>query len=91
MKLATQSKHLDWLIITVVGYDNLDDWKPGDPDRYYVTGTATLPLGDAGATYSTDQPQIVRTDHFTDERLARRYHGEATAKLQQMINKLKTD
>jgi hypothetical protein len=39
--------------------------------------------------YSSDKPQIVDTDHFTDERLAARYHGEATSRLWQVIELLK--
>jgi hypothetical protein len=40
--------------------------------------------------YSSDQPQTVDTRHFTDKHLAGRYHAEATAQLQVLIDGLKT-
>lgn len=91
MHRATDSKHPDWLISTVVGFNNPADWKPGDLDRFCVRGIAPLPLGDARGTYTTEEALVVTTNHFTDERLALRYHGEATAKLQQIINKLRVE
>lgn len=88
MKQSTTSNHIDWEIRTVVGIDNPDDWEPGNPDRFYVRGIAEVrPDGDRFG-YTSNEPLIVTTEHFDDERLARRYHGEATIKLQEMINRL---
>lgn len=89
MKRSTTSTHLEWDIRTVVGIDNPDDWKPGDPDRYFVRGIATL-LPDADRfNYADDQPQIVDGAHFTDESLADGQHAAATRALQQLLNGLK--
>lgn len=89
MKYSTDSTHLDWNIRTVVGIDNPEDWKPGDPDRYFVRGIAEFDQGGDRFGYSSIDAQTVDTDHFTDERLAARYHGEATSRLWQAIELLK--
>lgn len=86
MKQATESRHMDWELRTVVGIDNPDGWKPGDPDRYLVRGIAELAHDGDRFKYSSDQPQLFDTEHFTDAGLARRHHGEATMKLQALIN-----
>lgn len=88
MKQSTETTHLDWEIRTVVGIDNPDDWKPGDADRLFVRGIATLRADGDRFGYSSDRPQTFDTEHFTDERLAPRYHGEATMQLKQAINRL---
>ncbi|GEM_PF-5329979 len=89
MKQATTTTHLDWEIHTVVGIDNPDDWKLGDPDRYFVRGIATL-LPDADRfNYTDDEPQIVDGDHFTDESLAEGQHAAATQALLRLINGLR--
>ena len=89
MKIATQSSHLGWEIRTTVGIDNPDNWKHGDPDRYFVCGIAELAPNADRFDYSSDQPQTFSTPHFTDERMAARFHGEATSRLWQMIELLK--
>lgn len=89
MKQSTESEHLDWDIRTVVGIDNPGDWKPGDPDRFFVRGIAEVSADGDRFNYSSDKPLTVTTEHFTDERLARRYHGEATAALWKLIEGLK--
>lgn len=89
MKHSTESRHLDWNIRTVVAIDNPADSKPGDPDRYFVRGIAEIAHDGDRFGYTSDQAQTVDTDHFTDERLAARYHGEATSRLWQAIELLK--
>jgi hypothetical protein len=88
MKQSTESRHLDWELRTVVGIDNPDDWKPGDPDRYFVRGIATLAHDGDKFGYSSEDPISLDGAHFTDPSLARRYHGEATMRLQELINGL---
>lgn len=89
MKRSTESRHLDWNIRTVVGIDNPDDWTRGDPDRYFVRGLAEIAHDGDRFSYSSDKAISVDTPHFTDERLAARYHGEATAQLWKLIDGLK--
>lgn len=88
MKYATDSRHLDWVIRTVVAVDNPDDWKSGDSDCYYVSGIAEIAADGDRFAYTSLQPQTYNTDHFTDERRAARYHGEATAQLWKAIELL---
>ena len=88
MERAKTCEFMDWEIRTIVGFDNPDDWKPGDPDRYFVRGVAELrPDGDRFA-YTNIEPQVYSTGHFADPRLAARYHGETRLALEQAISRL---
>lgn len=89
MKQSTESRHLDWNIRTVVAIDNPDDWKPGDPDRYFVRGIAEIARDGDRFNYTSDQAQIVDTAYFTDLRMTGRHHGEATSRLWQAIELLR--
>lgn len=76
-----------WDIHTGRGIDNPDDWKPGDPDRYIVRGYAVWPpLAKGADDWTSIEPVLAESEHFTDERLARRYHAEVAVKLQQLID-----
>lgn len=89
MKLSTESRYMDWEIRTVVGIDNPDDWRPGDPDRYLVRGIAELAHDGDRFAYSSDKAQVFDTEHFTDANLARRYHGEAAMRLEAIVSALR--
>ena len=58
MKQSTESEFMDWHIRTVVGFDNLDDWKPGDPDRLFVRGVAELRADGDRFAYSSNEPLV---------------------------------
>lgn len=88
MKQSTISDHLDWEIRTVVGFDNPDDWKPGDPDRYLVRGVAELRHDGDRFRYTSDAPLLATTEHFDDARRAAVWHADARLQLQDMINRL---
>lgn len=89
MRRSIDSRHLDWDIRTTVGIDNPDDWKPGDPDRLFVRGVATLAADGDRFDYTDDQPQIIDGTHFTDESLAGEQHAAAQRALQMLINGLR--
>ena len=88
MKLSTESTHLDWSIRTVAAPDNPEDWKPGDPDRYFVRGVAELRQDGDRFKYTSDKPLTVDTEHIDDVRRAAVYHADARLRLQDMINRL---
>jgi hypothetical protein len=89
MKRATESEFMDWYIRTVVGIDNPDEWKPGDADRYFVRGVAEVKRDDSRFNYTSNEPVIFTTGHFTDPRLAPSFHGEARMELEQAIGRLR--
>lgn len=91
MKHDTFSTHHVWEIRTVVGIDNPDDWKRGDPDTYVVRGVAQFPAGgvDAFSWLSLD-PLTAESERFTDERLAMFWHDQVTGRLQEMIDGLRS-
>lgn len=89
MRRSIDSRHLDWDIRTTVGIDNPDDWKPGDPDRLFVRGIATLAADGDRFGYTDDQPQIIDGTHFTNEGLANEQHAAAQRALQLLINGLR--
>ena len=89
MQQSTESEFMDWHIRTVVGFDNPDDWKPGDADRYFVRGVAEMRTDGDRFSYSSNEPQVHSTGHFTDPRLAPRFQGEARMELEQKISRLK--
>lgn len=88
MERVKTFEFMDWEARTIVGFDNPDDWKPGDPDRYFVRGVAELRADADRFAYSSNEPVIYTTGHFTDPRLAASFHGEARMELKQAINRL---
>lgn len=87
MKLDTFTTHNDWEVRTVVAIDNPDDWKPGDPDRYFVRGVAIFPpAARDGFSFTSLDPLTADSAHFTDERLAPRFHAEVAVQLQLAID-----
>ena len=89
MKQVTERDFMDWHIRTVVDFDNPDDWKPGDPDRYVVRGVAEVRADGDRFSYSSNEPLTYTTGHFYEERRAAVYHAEASVDLQQRISRMK--
>ena len=87
MQQAKTCTFMDWEIRTMVDFDNPDDWVPGDPDRYVVRGFAERNHSSERLSYRSNEPQVFTTGHFTDARLAARYHGEARMELEQAISR----
>ena len=88
MERAKTCEFMDWEIRTIVGFNNPEDWRPGDPDRYFVRGVAELRADGDRYAYTSVEPQIYSTGHFHEERRAPAYHGEARMELEQAISRL---
>lgn len=89
MKLFATDSHLSWKITTIVNVDNPKEWRPPEPYRLCIHGTATLGNSIKALLFSSSEPQVVISKHFTDENLADEYRQETVVELQQIINELR--
>lgn len=84
---SNDTTHHHWLIRTVTGYDNPEDWRSGDPDRYIVRGYAQFPPnGIDGFSWTDLTPIEAQSRHFTNKALERRFHAEVIGMLQDAID-----